>query len=174
MSFVPTAQTKITPALLAEAHAELVALSNALSHRAAALQKRLDKVEAREAAVEAREAAVQDTEANVEAREVAVARSEKDCAMLRTLLEKEAERLMQAGRERLDAAADAHVQRLQTACGALKQQCEHLRMINKSAFILIVPPGAKAHLPNSPKCPLLFHHWCAKLVTAILVRPPTR
>ena len=141
---VPTAQPKITPALLAEAHAELVALSNALSHRAAALQKRLDKVEAREAAVEAREAAVQDTEANVEAREVAVARSEKDCAMLRTLLEKEAERLMQAGRERLDAAADAHVQRLQTACGALKQQCEHLRMPRAKARE--VPPKSRALL----------------------------
>jgi len=62
MSAVPySVQATITPALLAEAHAELVALSNALSHRAAALQKRLDKVEAREAAVEAREAAVQDT-----------------------------------------------------------------------------------------------------------------
>ena len=151
MSAVPySVQATITPALLAEAHAELVALSNALSHRAAALQKRLDKVEAREAAVEAREAAVQDTEANVEAREVAVARSEKDCAMLRTLLEKEAERLMQAGRERLDAAADAHVQRLQTACGALKQQCEHLRMPSAKAREVPSKNRAVLRVPLKP------------------------
>lgn len=147
MSAIPPT---ITPALLAEAHAELVALSNALSHRAAALQKRLDKVEAREAAVEAREAAVQDTEAHVEAREVAVARSEKDCAMLRTLLEKEAERLIQAARERLDAAADAHVQRLQTACGALKQQCEHLRMPSAKAREVPSKNRAVLRVPLKP------------------------
>ena len=47
----------------------------------------------------------------------------KDEGIIRSLLEKEADRLLTDGQDRLSAAANAQVERLEAALGALRVQC---------------------------------------------------
>lgn len=121
---------------IASVHAELVALSAALSQRSERLSEQLSCVEAREAAVEAREAVV--------------CQSERDASLLRTLLEKESARLLDSGRERLNAAADAQIERLEAACVQLQQQCDQLRAARHQPSA--VAPGMKK--PVAERLPL--------------------
>ena len=81
-----------------------------------------------------REAELTDREAALPHARTLSARGEevrRDGEMLRTLLEKEAARLADGAQERLDAAADEKVERLETACAALRSQCVHVKAAAK-------------------------------------------
>jgi hypothetical protein len=76
--------------------------------------------------------ALQAQQRNLAARAADLSRREedlaKDEAILRGLLDKEAARLASTAGDKLDAAANAHVQRLESVLAALRQQCEQLRL----------------------------------------------
>ena len=93
----------------ARVHEELASLHGALSSRHRAL--------------DAREAQLDEREQQLAAREEQLIADE---ALLRTLLSKEAARLQQEAKERLDGATNAQLQRLQGAVGALRA---HLKQV---------------------------------------------
>ena len=110
----------------ARVHEELASLHGALSSRHRAL--------------DAREAQLDEREQQLAAREEQLIADE---ALLRTLLSKEAARLQQEAKERLDGATNAQLQRLQGAVGALRA---HLKQVQtaRSAW-----HGAAPELPST-------------------------